>query len=107
MKDDRALDIEELQKRLAECKRAPWTSSLFLLLLLSLLAVVYYMVDGMSDTTLLTCGLTGTVIGGFIWLRLYSVYKHLAQFYEETLAAKPGESGLVDSEITKPESGSR
>ena len=87
MKEERAIDIEEIQKRLAECKRAAWTSWLSLLLLLSLGAVVYYMVDGMSDTTLLICGLIGTVIGGFIWLQLYSVYKHLAKFYEETLAA--------------------
>jgi hypothetical protein len=107
MKDEQAIDIEDVQKRLAECKRAPWTSWLFLLLLLSLGAIVYYMVDGMSDTTLLICGLIGTVIGGFIWLKLYSVYRHLAQFYEETLAAKRKELGLVDSEAAKPESGSR
>jgi len=107
MKDEQAIDIEDVQKRLAECKRAPWTSWLSLLLLLSLGAIVYYMVDGMSDTTLLICGLIGTVIGGFIWLQLYSVYRHLAQFYEETLAAKRKELGLVDSEAAKPESGSR
>ncbi len=87
MKDEQAIDIEDVEKRLAECKRAPWTSWLSLLLLLSLGAIVYYMVDGMSDTTLLICGLIGTVLGGLIWLRLYSVYKHLAQFYEKTLAA--------------------
>ncbi len=107
MKDERAIDIEDVEKRLAECKRAAWTSWLSLLLLLSLGAVVYYMVDGMSDTTLLICGLTGTVIGGLIWLRLHSVYKHLAKFYEETLAARRKELGLVDSETAKPESGSR
>ena len=50
MKDEQATDIEDVQKRLAECKRAPWTSWLFLLLLLSLGAVVYYMVDGMSSS---------------------------------------------------------
>jgi hypothetical protein len=107
MKDERATDIEDLQKRLAECKRAPWTSWLSLLLLLSLGAVVYYIVDGMSDTTLLICGIIGTVLGGFMWLKLYPVYKHLAQFYEETLAAKRKELGLVDSETAKPESGSK
>jgi len=88
VKDERVIDIEDLEKRLAKCKRAPWTSWLSLLMLLSLGAVVYYMVDGMSDTTLLIGGLTGIVVGGFIWLRLYSVYKHLAKFYEETLAAR-------------------
>ena len=101
MKDERAIDIEDVEKRLAECKRAPWASWLSLLLLLSLGAIVYYMVDGLSDTTLLICGLIGTVLGGFIWLRLYSVYKHLAQFYEETLAAKRRELGLVDSQTAK------
>ena len=105
MKDEQAINIEDVQKRLAECKRAPWTSWLFLLLLLSLGAVVYYMVDGMSDTTLLICGLTGIVVGGSIWLRLYSVYKHLAKFYEESLAARRKELGLVDSETAKPEIG--
>jgi hypothetical protein len=107
MKDERANDIEDLQKRLAECKRAPWINWLSLLLLLSLGAVVYYMVDGMSDTTLLICGLIGIVIGGNVWLKVYSVYKHLAQFYELTLAAKRKDLGLVESETTKPKSGSR
>ena len=107
MQDERAIAIEEVEKRLAECKRAPWTSGLSLVLLLSFGAVVYYLVDGMSDTTLLVCGVVGIVVGGFVWLRLRSVYKHLAQFYEETLAAKRKESGLVDSESAKRESGSR
>ncbi len=53
MKDERVIDIEDLEKRLAECKSAIWTSWSSLLLLLSLGAVVYCMVDGMSDTTLL------------------------------------------------------
>ncbi len=107
MKDERAIDIEDVEKRLAECKRAAWTSWLSLLLLLSLGALVYYMVDGMSDTTLLICGLVVTVIGGPIWLQVYSAYKHLAKFYEETLAARRKELGLVDSETAKPEIGSR
>ena len=88
MKDEQAIDIEDVEKRLAECKRAPWTSWLSLFLLLNLGAIVYYMVDGMSNTSLLICGLIGTVLGGLSWLRIYSVYKHLAKVYEETLAAK-------------------
>jgi hypothetical protein len=107
MKDDRANDIEDLQKQLAECKRAPWTSLLFLFLLLNLGFVVYYIVADMSDTTLLIGVLIGTVFGGFMWLKIYSVDKHLVQFYEEAIAVKRKELGLVDSEAAKPESGSR
>jgi len=107
MKDDRANDIEDLQKRLAECKRAPWISGQGLFLLLSIGAVVYYIVDDMSDTALLIYGLIGTVFCGFMWLKIYSVYKHLVQFYEEAIAVKRKELGLVDSEAAKPESGSR
>jgi hypothetical protein len=87
MKDDRAIEIEDLEKRLAECKRAPWASRLSLLLLLSLGAIFYYVVDGMFNTTLLVCGLIGTVLGGLVWVRLCSFYKRLARFYEEALAA--------------------
>lgn len=107
MKDDRVNDIEDLQKRRAECRRAPWTSLLFLFLLLNLGFVVYYIVADMSDTTLLIGVLIGTVFGGFMWLKIYSVDKHLVQFYEEAIAVKRKELGLVDSEAAKPESGSR
>ena len=107
MKDEQAIDIEDVEKQLAECKRAPAISWTALWLLLSIGAVVYYIVDDMSDTTLLIGGLVGTVYCGFMWLKLHSAYKYLVQFYEEAIAAKRKELGLVDSEAAKPESGSR
>ncbi len=96
MKREDASSIEDLEKRLAACKRAPWTTLLFVLVLLSLGAVVYYIVGGMSDTTLLICGLTGTVLGGPVWLKLFAFYRHLGKAYEEILAAERREPDLPD-----------